>query len=73
MAIKQRSKSLQSRGEQLADTFFQLKVLNGTAHTHDKFTAFADKINDAGYEKGLLQPNNIDVFQLNITKQCNQS
>ncbi len=73
MAIKQRSKSLKSRENELSDTIFQLKVLNGLEITNDKFEPFAAKIVDAGFENGALKPNEIDIFQINITRQCNQS
>ncbi len=73
MAIKQRSKSLKSRENELSDTIFQLKVLNGLEITNDKFEPFAAKIADAGFENGALKPNKIDIFQINITRQCNQS
>lgn len=67
MSIKQKSKSLQSRGEQLSDTMFQLKVLNGAEIVEARFEPFANKIGEP------LRPGRIDVFQVNIGKLCNQS
>ena len=70
MAIKQRSKSLKSRSNQLADTFYQLNVLqNG----YDDFDGkpFRQSIQDVGYKD--IRPLPIQVFQINITKLCNQS
>lgn len=71
MSIKQRSKSLQSRGSQLSDTFIQLKVLNGQELTHTKFTPFHKKVEESGFD--TLQPTGIEIFQINVGKLCNQS
>ncbi|MFZ1526554.1 MAG: arsenosugar biosynthesis radical SAM (seleno)protein ArsS [Saprospiraceae bacterium] len=51
----------------LADTFFQLKVLNGDEIMHDHFEPFAAKIGST------FQPVTPQVFQINIGKLCNQS
>lgn len=66
----QRTKSLSARGEALADTFFQLKVLNGKELSDVKFTPFAEKIAPTGFYP--LRPSKIDIFQINIGKLCNQ-
>lgn len=67
MGVKQRTRSLSVTHNPLADTFFQLEVLNGnTAYTH-AFMAFAEK---AGQ---VLQPRVPEVLQINIGKLCNQS
>ncbi len=71
MSIHQRTKSLSSRGEALADTFFQLKVLNGKELSDVRFPLFAQKAAEAGHNP--LRPSNIDIFQLNIGKLCNQT
>jgi radical SAM/Cys-rich protein len=71
MSIHQRTKSLSVRGSQLADTFFQLKVLNGKEIVDDKFTPFAEKIATVGFRP--LRPSRIEIFQLNIGKLCNQT
>lgn len=71
MSIHQKAKSLSARGSQLADTFFQLEVLNGTALSDAKFPAFAQKAAEAGFAP--LRPSRIDIFQLNIGKLCNQT
>ncbi len=71
MAIKQKSKSLQSRGSELSDTFFQLKVLNGVEKSERKFTAFREQVEEAGMYP--LKPSELEIFQLNIGKLCNQS
>ena len=71
MAIKQRSKSLKSRDNELADTFFQLKVLNGVDTVETDFPKFAEKVANLGFKP--FKPTKIDIFQLNIGKLCNQT
>jgi radical SAM/Cys-rich protein len=64
------TKSLSARGSQISDTFFQLKVLNGKEISDVKFPVFADKIAEVGFKS--LKPTNIEIFQINIGKLCNQ-
>jgi radical SAM/Cys-rich protein len=71
MSIHQRTKSLSVTGNQLADTFFQLKVLNGKELSDIKFTGFAEKIATSGYSD--FRPTTPDIFQINIGKLCNQT
>lgn len=71
MSIHQKTKSLSVRGNQLASTFFQLKVLNGQELSDARFPAFAQKIGEAGYTD--FKPTGIDIFQINIGKLCNQT
>ncbi len=71
MAIKQLGKSLHAQGNQLADTFFQLEVLNGQAVTDAKFPSFAQKAAAAGFR--TLRPTKTEIFQINIGKLCNQT
>ena len=72
MAIKQKSKSLKSRGTDLSSTFIQLQVLNGQKEVSDtKFPKFTDKIANLGFQP--LQPSTLEIFQLNIGKLCNQT
>jgi len=71
MGVKQKGKSLQARSNQLADTFFQLKVLNGKELVDSKFDSFEEKIRDLGHD--ALRPNAVDIFQINIGKLCNQT
>ncbi len=71
MAIKQKGKSLQSRGKELSDTFFQLKVLNSKELVDVKFPAFAEKIADSQYAP--LKPEKVEIFQINVGKMCNQT
>jgi radical SAM/Cys-rich protein len=67
MGVKQRSKSLSSSHSDLADTFFQLKVLNGQEKVKDHFEAFSMKVGHP------IRPMAPTVFQINIGKLCNQS
>jgi radical SAM/Cys-rich protein len=66
MAIKQRTKSLQAQGANLADTLFQLNVLNGKAIVTDRFPNFEDKT-------GAIKPAQLEILQINIGKMCNQT
>ncbi len=71
MSIHQKGKSLSATGNQLADTFFQLKVLNGAEVVADRFQPFGERIAEVGYRP--LKPGRIEIFQLNIGKLCNQT
>ncbi len=71
MAIKQKSKSLKSTANNLADTFIQLKVLNGKEKVDVSFPSFPEKLKDLGHQ--TFRPTNIEIFQLNIGKLCNQT
>lgn len=71
MAIKQKSKSLSSRGSDLSSSFFQLNVLNGKEIVDAKFPNFSEKVSDLGFAP--LRPAELEIFQLNIGKLCNQT
>lgn len=71
MSIHQRTKSLSTTGNQLADTFFQLKVLNGKERSDILLPVFSQKIGEFGYAP--LRPTGIEIFQVNIGKLCNQT
>lgn len=71
MSIHQRTKSLSVTGNQLSDTFFQLKVLNGKELSDVKFPAFTEKVANLGFKP--FTPTGIDIFQINIGKLCNQT
>jgi hypothetical protein len=68
MGIHQKTKSLSARHSALADTFFQLKVLNGKELTDSKFPLFTEKIKEAGFLDGRIKPTKIQIFQVNIGK-----
>jgi radical SAM/Cys-rich protein len=67
MGVKQKTKSLKRTNNALSDSFVQLQVLNGKELVDHKFEHFESKV---GYK---IQPKNLDVFQLNIGKLCNQT
>ena len=71
MAIKQRTKSLKARKNDLNDSFFQLKVLNGKEVIDHKFPSFQDMIGTNGHTS--LQPGKVEIFQMNVGKMCNQT
>lgn len=71
MAIKQRTKSLKSKGDHLSDTFYQLNVLNDKDLVDARMPTFVEQLNTLG--KQPLRPSGIEIFQLNIGKLCNQT
>lgn len=71
MSIHQRTKSLSSRGDALADTFFQLKVLNGKERSELQLPSFQSQVEHAGFPH--FRPSRIETLQINIGKLCNQS
>ena len=71
MAIKQKSKSLKSRGADLSDTFLQLRVLNGKELVDDQFPLFTDKVANLGHQP--FKPLSLEIFQINIGLLCNQT
>lgn len=73
MGIHQQTKSLAARHSDLADTFFQLKVLNGQERSHALFPLFSNMIGTAGFADGKLKPVGIEIFQVNVGKLCNQT
>lgn len=70
MGLKPKSKSLKSRGVDLSESFFQLEVLNGKQATDAKFEPFANKVAALGHKQ--LKPTELEIFQINIGKLCNQ-
>ncbi len=71
MAIKQRTKSLSARGAELSDTLVQLQVLSGKDIADAQFQRFGDKLATEGHKP--LRATQVEVFQLNIGKLCNQT
>lgn len=71
MGVKQKGKSLKSRGADLSSAFFQLDVLNGKDMIDVKFPKFTEKIGTLGFLP--LKPTPMEIFQLNIGKLCNQT
>ena len=72
MAIKQRSKSLKSRNSDLADSRFQLKVLSNHELLQSGLLPFRENLVRAGMDADI-RPTELEVFQINIGKLCNQS
>ena len=71
MGVKQKSKSLKARDNNLSDSFFQLDVLNGRQLMEEQFPSFVGKVNNLGHQP--LKSTGIQIFQLNIGKLCNQT
>ena len=71
MSIKQAGKSLQSRHSPLADTFYQLEVLNAHETPAEDHFSFIASLTKAGYES--LKPARIEILQVNVGKLCNQT
>ncbi len=71
MSIKQKTKSLQAKGADLSDSFFQLKVLNGQEKSTVDFPKFTDRLKDLNHLP--LKVSTLEIFQLNIGKLCNQT
>ena len=66
--MKERIKSLSARGHELANVESQLDVLSDSESVH--IPAFSDKIEGIGLFP--LKPTNLDIFQINVGKMCNQ-
>jgi radical SAM/Cys-rich protein len=63
--------SLKSENHIFSDTAIQLDVLHNNPHNGYNFPVFAKRIQHDGFES--LTPSNIDTFQVNIGKMCNQT
>ncbi len=72
MGIKQKTKSLKSRGSNLSDSFYQLQVLSDKQLVDTEIPKFANRIKEAGWDKGI-DPISVEIFQINIGKLCNQT
>ncbi len=71
MSIKQKGKSLKASGNELTDSFFQLKVLNDSDLMSNEFMPFSNQLKALDIQ--ALKPFALDIFQLNIGKLCNQT
>jgi radical SAM/Cys-rich protein len=63
-------KSLKAQEVPLADSVFQLSVLNSPFSEHKQFPKFRDKL--AAHGLLPLKPTGTQVFQVNLGKMCNQ-
>ncbi len=70
MAIKQRSKSLHSRHNELADTHFQLEVLNNKGNG-SAIPSFSSQL--MVHDHLPLRPARLETIQINVGRLCNQS
>ena len=64
-------KSLHAQQHPLADTDYQLTVLNPAEATGAQLPAFAARLRETGLLP--LQPTGISVMQINVGKMCNQT
>jgi len=74
MSVKQKTKSLKSRNNNLADSFYQLKVLQNenSDEAGSKFPTFQSYL-EKHQGDSQIYPGAPEVFQLNIGKLCNQT
>lgn len=66
--MKNHTKSLSARQHELSDVDIQSQVLSDVASI--KIPSFKDKLNEI--DLFPLQPTEIDIFQVNVGKMCNQ-
>ncbi len=71
MAIRQAGKSLLSRNSQLAESFYQLEVLNANPTHNPALPSFSTLLQEAGHAH--LKPARLEILQVNVGKLCNQS
>ena len=71
MSIKQRTKSLASRHNELADTRFQLNVLNNSIEGKAHIPAFSEEL--IRYDHFPMRPASLETLQINVGRLCNQS
>ncbi len=71
MAIKQKGKSLKRLNSDLSQGFYQLTVLNDKDRHGDSFVRFEDQV--AKTHSGAIRPTQVEIFQINIGKLCNQT
>ncbi len=64
-------KSLQGQHHQLADSSFQLEVLQAPSRQGDRLPAFADRLQAHGLYP--LRPTGTTILQVNVGKMCNQT
>lgn len=71
MAIKQRTKSLKALGKDISDVYVQLDVLSGKDIADAQFQPFAGRLAELGHRP--FRATQVEIFQLNIGKLCNQT
>src|SRR5687768_13338078 len=65
-----RLKTLKAQGNILADSHYQVELLDTGNHNAFRLVPFQQKLEEANLFP--LQPTNIEIFQVNIGKMCNQ-
>lgn len=65
------TKSLKSQHHELADSLFQLTVLQQPTSHGDQFPAFAERLQANGLYP--LRPTGTSILQVNVGKMCNQT
>ena len=63
-------KSLKAAGNILADSNYQVKLLESNNHNPFRLVPFQEKMNNCGLFP--LRPAQLEIFQVNIGKMCNQ-
>ena len=71
MGVKQKTTSLKRKGSDLSQGYVQLNVLNGKDVADARFPRFAERLAGQGHRP--FKPTEIEIFQLNIGKLCNQT
>jgi len=71
MAIRQAGKSLLSRHNPLAESYYQLEVLNTNPTYDSKLPDFSTLLKEAGHHP--LKPSGLKILQINVGKLCNQT
>lgn len=64
------TKSLQAKGNVLADSSYQVEVLETDNHNPYRLIPFQQNMERAGLFP--LRPTNLEIFQVNVGKMCNQ-
>ena len=63
--------SLLKRNQPLANTAYQLEILENKAGNYSSIPSFREKLSSVGLYP--LKPNDIEIFQMNLGKMCNQT
>ena len=63
-------KSLHSRHSELANGYFQLKVLSNNSLSNHHEVNFTEKLRES--KLFPLKPTQLEIFQINVGKMCNQ-
>jgi len=69
--MKNLTKTLKSRSHHLADSRFQIEVLNVSQAGTVEIPTFQEKLNGAGVDR--LKSSRVEILQVNLGKMCNQT